>query len=46
LLQKKNISNKYCSHELYIHQRVLKKVFHGFHKKITVKKNIVGLTFN
>ncbi len=33
MLQKSSISNKCCSFELSVHQRVLKK-WHGFHKNI------------
>ncbi len=30
-------SNKCCSFELSIHQRILKKLYHGFHKSISNK---------
>ncbi len=43
MLQKIFILNKCCSFELSIHQRILKKMYHCFHKNIKQHKEDVTL---
>jgi len=37
ILQKISISNKFSSFELSITQRILNKMYHGFHKYINLR---------